>query len=133
MSLCGRLGPVLSSAVQIGRYLGTRVSVDPAYKVVRSGALAEYTRWKDRTVIDGILGIDVSKNTLDASMSSCNNRVRTICEFLGRMAPSPGFADHPEDPTGSCLYGIHRALQPRHCVRTVRGWSYRQHRQSGPD
>jgi len=23
-------------------------------------------------VIDGILGIDVSKNTLDASMSSCN-------------------------------------------------------------
>jgi transposase len=27
-------------------------------------------------VIDGILGIDVSKNTLDASMSSCNNRVR---------------------------------------------------------
>src|SRR5271169_4099311 len=30
-----------SSAVQAGRYLGTRVSVDPAYKVVRSGALAE--------------------------------------------------------------------------------------------
>jgi transposase len=27
-------------------------------------------------VIDGILGIDVSKNTLDASMSSCNDRVR---------------------------------------------------------
>ena len=45
------------------------MNVDPAYKVVRSGALAEYTRWKDRTVIDGILGIDVSKNTLDASMS----------------------------------------------------------------
>ena len=42
MSPCGRLGPVFpSSAVQIGRYLGTRVSVDPAYKVVRSGALAE--------------------------------------------------------------------------------------------
>src|ERR1700681_3231462 len=76
MSLCGRLSPVFpSSAVQIGRYPGTRVSVDPAYKVVRSGALAEYTRWKDRTVIDGILGIDVSKNTLDASMSS-RNKVR---------------------------------------------------------
>ena len=27
-------------------------------------------------MIDGMLGIDVSKNTLDASMSSCNNRVR---------------------------------------------------------
>src|ERR1700681_2799868 len=76
MSLCGRLSPVFpSSAVQIGRYPGTRVSVDPADKVVRSGALAEYTRWKDRTVIDGILGIDVSKNTLDASMSS-RNKVR---------------------------------------------------------
>jgi len=44
MSPCGRLGPVFpSSAFQIGRYLGTRVSVDPAYKVVRSGALAEET------------------------------------------------------------------------------------------
>src|SRR5262252_7693605 len=52
------------------------MSVDPAYKVVRSGALAEDTKWKDWTVIDGILGIDVSKNTLDASMSSCN-KVRT--------------------------------------------------------
>ena len=42
MSPCGRLGPVFpSSAVQAGRYLGTRVSVDPAYKVVRGGALAE--------------------------------------------------------------------------------------------
>jgi hypothetical protein len=39
VSLCGRLGPVFpSSAVQIGRYPGTRVSVDPAYKVARSGA-----------------------------------------------------------------------------------------------
>ena len=42
VSPCGRLGPVFpSSAVQAGRYLGTRVSVDPAYKVVRGGALAE--------------------------------------------------------------------------------------------
>ena len=42
VSPCGRLGPVFpSSAVQAGRYLGTRVSVDPAYKVVRDGALAE--------------------------------------------------------------------------------------------
>ena len=64
MSPCGRLGPVFrSSAVQIGRYPGTRASVDPAYKVVRSGARAAETRWKDRTVIDAILGIDVSKNT----------------------------------------------------------------------
>src|SRR4029079_3835940 len=29
-------------------------------------------KWKDRIVIDGILGIDLSKDTLDASMSSCN-------------------------------------------------------------
>jgi len=49
------------------------VSVDPAYKVVRSGALAKEAKWKGcRVVIDGVLGIDVSKNTLDASMSSCN-------------------------------------------------------------
>jgi hypothetical protein len=41
--------------------------VRPAYKVVRNGALAEDTKWKDWTVIDGILGIDVSKNTLDAT------------------------------------------------------------------
>ena len=49
------------------------MSVDPAYKVVRSGALAKEAKWKGcRVVIDGVLGIDVSKNTLDASMSSCN-------------------------------------------------------------
>jgi transposase len=49
------------------------VSVDPAYKVVRSGALAKEAKWKGcRVVIDGVLGIDVSKNTLDASVSSCN-------------------------------------------------------------
>ena len=72
MSLCGRLGPVFpSSAVQTGRYPGTRKSVDPAYKVARSGAGAAETRWKDKTVSDGILGIDVSKNTLDVSISSC--------------------------------------------------------------
>ena len=77
MSPCGRLGPVFpSSAVQTGRYLGTRKSVDPAYKVARSGARAAETRWKDKTVIDGILGIDVSKNTLDVSISSCT-KVRT--------------------------------------------------------
>src|SRR5213079_3128783 len=71
MSLCGRLGPVFpSSAVQTGRYPGTRMSVDPVYKVARSGARVEETRWKDRTVIDGILGIDVCKNTLDVSISS---------------------------------------------------------------
>ena len=48
------------------------MSVDPAYKVVRGGALAKEAKWKDRIVIDGLLGIDVSKDTLDASMSSCN-------------------------------------------------------------
>jgi hypothetical protein len=30
-----------SSAFEIGRYPGTRLSADPVYKVVRSGALAE--------------------------------------------------------------------------------------------
>ena len=64
MSPCGRLGPVFpSSAVQTGRYPGTRKSVDPAYKVARSGARAAET-------------IDVSKNTLDVSISSCT-KVRT--------------------------------------------------------
>src|SRR6478672_4506595 len=77
MSLCGRLGPVfLSSAVQTGRYPGTRMSVDPVYKVARSGARVEEMRWRDRTVIDGILGIDVCKNTLDVSISSYT-KVRT--------------------------------------------------------
>jgi transposase len=37
-----------------------------------AGLLLKRQKWKDRIVIDGILGIDVSKNTLDASMSSCN-------------------------------------------------------------
>src|SRR5262245_21735925 len=77
MSLCGRLGPVfLSSAVQTGRYPGTRMSVDPVYKVARSGARVEEMRWRDRTVIDGILGIEVCKNTLDVSISSYT-KVRT--------------------------------------------------------
>src|SRR6266478_5920042 len=77
MSLCGRLGPVFpSSAVQTGRYPGTRMSVDPVYKVARSGARVEEMRWRDRTVIDGILGIDVCKNTLDVSISSYT-KVRT--------------------------------------------------------
>jgi transposase len=49
------------------------MSVDPAYKVARSGARAEWTKEKDRAVIDGILGIDVSKNALDVSISSGNN------------------------------------------------------------
>src|SRR5438552_15319035 len=50
--------------------IGTRVSVDPAYKVAKRGSREEM-RWKDRTVIDGILGIDVSKNTLDVSIAIC--------------------------------------------------------------
>jgi transposase len=40
-------------------------------------------------VIDGILGIDVSKNTLDASMSSCNNRVRAR-SFVNSCMESTG-------------------------------------------
>ncbi len=52
------------------------MSVDPAYKVARSGARSAEKKWKDRTVTDGILGIDVSKNTLDVSISSCT-KVRT--------------------------------------------------------
>src|SRR5947208_9129819 len=55
---------------------GTRMSVDPVYKVARSGARVEEMRWRDRTVIDGILGIDVCKNTLDVSISSYT-KVRT--------------------------------------------------------
>ena len=65
MSPCGRLGPVFpSSAVQTGRYPGTRKSVDPAYKVARSGARAAETT------------IDVSKNTLDVNIFGCTE-VRT--------------------------------------------------------
>src|SRR5215831_10865490 len=80
MSLCGRLGPVFpSSAVQTGRYPGTRMSVDPVYKVARSGARVEEMRWRDRTVIDGILGIDVCKNTLDVSISSYTKVRTTWC------------------------------------------------------
>ena len=33
------------------------MSVDPVYKVARSGARVEEMRWRDRTVIDGILGV----------------------------------------------------------------------------
>jgi hypothetical protein len=46
------------------------MSVDPVYKVARSGARVEEMRWRDRTVIDGILGIDVCKNTLAGAEKS---------------------------------------------------------------
>jgi len=40
-NLCGRYGPASpSSAVDAERYPGTRYAADPAYKVVRRGALA---------------------------------------------------------------------------------------------
>src|SRR6266699_1445786 len=92
MSLCGRLGPVFpSSAVQTGRYPGTRMSVDPVYKVARSGARVEEMRWRDRTVIDGILGIGVCKNTLDVSISSYT-KVRTRQTF--RCGDSDGRLSH---------------------------------------
>src|SRR6516165_1129657 len=94
MSLCGRLGPVfLSSAVQTGRYPGTRMSVDPVYKVARSGARVEEMRWRDRTVIDGILGIDVCKNTpdgwrhlLDWLIAQKIQRVHACLESTGRYS-----------------------------------------------
>ena len=39
-NLCGRYGPASpSSAVHAERYPGTRQAADPAYKVVRRGAL----------------------------------------------------------------------------------------------
>ena len=60
------------------------MSVDPVYKVARSGARVKETRWKDRTVIDGILGIDVCKNTLDVSISSYT-KVRTKSFTNSRM------------------------------------------------
>src|ERR1035441_2510251 len=41
-------------------------------KVVDTFRVAKETRWKEKTVSDGMLGIDVSKNTLDVSLSSCN-------------------------------------------------------------
>ena len=41
--------------------------MDPVYKVARSGARANETVEGQDTVTDGILGIDVSKNTLDVS------------------------------------------------------------------
>jgi len=58
------------------------VSVDPAYKVVRGGALAKEAKWKDRIVIDGLLGIDVSKDTLDASMSSATRCAQRALRIL---------------------------------------------------
>src|SRR5438874_13212995 len=72
--------PLLSSTrapLRATLYTGsTRMSVDPVYKVARSGARVEERRGRDRTVIDGILGIDVCKNTLDVSISS-HTKVRT--------------------------------------------------------
>jgi hypothetical protein len=59
---------------------------------------------EDKTVIDGILGIDVSKNALDVSISSCS-KVRTKS-----FAPSFGLAGRPKDRTSSRMSGIDRAL-----------------------
>ena len=51
------------------------MSVDPVYKVARSGARVEEMRWRDRTVIHGILGIDVCNNTLDVRISHLRKKL----------------------------------------------------------
>src|SRR5208283_1098793 len=64
---CGRFGPASpSSAVHAERYPGTRHAADPAYKVVRRGALPYSSTIMVAKMSDSILGIDVSKETLDA-------------------------------------------------------------------
>jgi hypothetical protein len=87
------------------------VSVDPAYKVVRGGALAKEAKWKDRIVIDGLLGIDVSKDTLDASMSSCNKvRAKSFANSPDGWRHLLDWLISQKDPTGSRLSGVHRAI-----------------------
>jgi transposase len=73
-NLCGRYGPASpSSAVHAERYPGTRHAADPAYKVARRGALpCSSTILVARMVAgmsDAIVGIDVSKETLDANFA----------------------------------------------------------------
>ncbi len=67
-NLCGRFGPASpSSAVHAERYPGTRHAADPAYKVVRRrGALPYSSTIMVAKMSDAIVGIDVSKKTLDA-------------------------------------------------------------------
>src|SRR5271165_5734426 len=67
ISRCGRFSPASpSSAVHAERYPGTRHAVDPAYKVVRRGALPNSSTIMLAKMSDAIVGIDVSKKTLDA-------------------------------------------------------------------
>src|SRR6266404_2925262 len=125
MSLCGRLGPVfLSSAVQTGRYPGTRMSVDPVYKVARSGARVEEMRWRDRTVIDGILGIDVFTNSpdgwrhlLDWLIAQKIQRVHACLESTGRYSLGIACALYEADHVVSII----NPAQIRDFVRTKLG------------
>src|SRR6266566_3717287 len=125
MSLCGRLGPVFpSSAVQTGRYPGTRMSVDPVYKVARSGARVEEMRWRDRTVIDGILGIDVCTNSpdgwrhlLDWLIAQKIQRVHACLESTGRYSLGIACALYEADHVVSII----NPAQIRDFVRTKLG------------
>ena len=62
-------------------------------------------------MIDGILGIDVSKNTLDVSISSCTKvRTKSFANTSDGWHHLFGLAGCPKDPTSSRLSGIYRAL-----------------------
>ena len=73
MSPCGRLGPVFQAPLlRLDGILGRALAQILRTRLFEAGLLLKRQSGKDRIVIDGMLGIDVSKNTLDASMSSCN-------------------------------------------------------------
>ena len=62
-------------------------------------------------MIDGVLGIDVSKNTLDVSMSSCNKvRARSFANSADGWRHLLDWLISQRVQTGSRLSGIHRAL-----------------------
>src|SRR5208283_1059097 len=74
-NLCGRFGPASpSSAVHAGRYPGTRRAADPAYKVARRGALPCSSTIMVAGMSDATVGVDVSKETLDASSARGQRR-----------------------------------------------------------
>src|SRR5436190_17324397 len=85
------------------------MSVDPVYKVARSGARVEEMRWTDRTVIDGIFGYRrLQEYTRREHLKLHQGAHQELHEFTRWLAPSPGLADCPKGPTGSRLSGIHR-------------------------
>src|SRR6266851_3227876 len=84
-NLCGRFGPASpSSAFHAERYPGTRHAADPAYKVVRRGALPYSSTIMVAKMSDAIVGIDVSKKTLDAYCAK------------GQMQQGRTFANSPD-------------------------------------